>query len=204
MMDEFPSLAGQALIAMPSIGDPRFERTVIYLCVHDMHGAMGVVVNRPEPAQTVGDVLGELGLIETNGSPGDSGAPLTEKLQSRMDARVLLGGPVEKTRGFVLHSPDVLERDGTVAVTDEIHLSTKIDVLRDISLGKGPDQFLLALGFANWGEGQLDQEILQNAWLHAPMGAKALFETPPELHYAASLSNLGVDVTKLSPVAGRG
>jgi putative transcriptional regulator len=204
MMDEFPSLAGQALIAMPSIGDPRFERTVIYLCVHDKHGAMGVVVNRPEPAQTVGDVLGELGLIETNGSPSDDAAPQDEKLQSRLDARVLLGGPVEKTRGFVLHSPDVLERDGTVAVTDDIHLSTKIDVLRDISLGKGPDRFLLALGFANWGEGQLDQEILQNAWLHAPMGAKALFETPPELHYAASLSNLGVDVTKLSPVAGRG
>ncbi|MFN3227535.1 MAG: YqgE/AlgH family protein [Hyphomicrobiales bacterium] len=203
-MDEFPSLAGQVLIAMPSIGDPRFERTVIYLCVHDEHGAMGIVVNRPDAAQTVGNVLGELGLIERETGTSDAGAQVDQKLQSRLDSRVLLGGPVETTRGFVLHSPDVVERDGTVAVTDDVHLSTKIDVLRDIGLGKGPDQFLLALGLANWGEGQLDQEILQNAWLHAPMGAKALFETPPELHYAASLSNLGVDVTKLSPVAGRG
>ncbi|MEQ8658113.1 MAG: YqgE/AlgH family protein [Hyphomicrobiales bacterium] len=201
-MDEFPSLAGQVLIAMPSIGDARFERTVIYLCVHDEHGAMGIVVNRPAADKTVGDILHELGLMdctETSDRP-----PLSDHQSARLDARVLLGGPVEKTRGFVLHSPDVVERDGTVAVTDDVHLSVKMDVLRDISLGNGPDRFLLALGFANWGGGQLDQEILQNAWLAAPMGAQALFETPPELHYAASLSNLGVDMNKLSPVAGRG
>lgn len=196
-MDEFPSLAGQVLIAMPSIGDERFERTVIYLCVHDEHGAMGVVVNRPTSDKTVGDILDELGLTSDT-------EPLNDYQPARLEGRVLLGGPVEKTRGFVLHSPDVVERDGTVAVTDDVHLSTKMDVLRDISLGNGPEHFLLALGFANWGDGQLDHEMLQNAWLAAPMGAQALFETPPELHYAASLSNLGVDMNKLSPVAGRG
>ena len=201
-MDEFPSLTGQVLIAMPSIGDERFERTVIYLCVHDEHGAMGVVVNRPTSDKTVGDILDELGL--TSDTETRDTAPLSDHESARLESRVLLGGPVEKTRGFVLHSPDVVERDGTVAVTDDVHLSTKMDVLRDISLGNGPEHFLLALGFANWGDGQLDQEMLQNAWLAAPMGAQALFETPPELHYAASLSNLGVDMNKLSPVAGRG
>lgn len=202
-MDEFPSLAGQVLIAMPTIGDARFERTVIYLCAHDEHGAMGVVVNRPAPDQTVSDILSELGLVDYDAS-SDHLVQQDERQASQLSARVLRGGPVEKTRGFVLHSPHGVEREGTVAVTDEVNLSTKLDVLRDISRGRGPEHFLLALGFANWGDGQLDQEMLQNAWLAAPMGAKALFETPAELHYAASLSNLGVDMNKLSPVAGRG
>ncbi len=195
-MDQFPSLAGQALIAMPSIGDSRFERTVIYMCVHDDQGAMGVVVNRPSQKRSVADVLTELELLD--------GKQSAEALEERLGARVLLGGPVEKSRGFVLHSPDVLEREGTVAVSDDVHLSTTLDVLRDISSGKGPEQFLLALGFASWDDGQLDREILQNAWLHAPMSSSSLFDTPPELLYAASLSNLGVDLHQLSPVAGRG
>jgi putative transcriptional regulator len=199
-MDEFPSLAGQVLIAMPSIGDARFERTVIYLCIHDAQGAMGIVVNRPDSRQTVGDVLSELGLLhEANGDAEDN-----ESQNEPFASKVLIGGPVEPTRGFVLHSPHILEREGTVAVTDEVHLSTRMDVLRDIAEGRGPKHFLLALGFANWAAGQLDQEILQNAWLHGAMAPEALFGTPPELHYAASLSNLGVDVNKLSPVAGRG
>lgn len=195
-MDEFPSLAGQALIAMPSIGDARFERTVIYMCVHDDQGAMGVVVNRPSSKRSVADVLSELELLDVSEH--------NEAEEERLSTRVLLGGPVEKSRGFVLHSPDVLEREGTVAVSDDVHLSTTLDVLRDISAGKGPEKFLLALGFASWDSGQLDQEILQNAWLHAPMSPSSLFSTPPELRYAASLSNLGVDLHQLSPVAGRG
>lgn len=198
-MDEFPSLAGQALIAMPMIGDARFERTVIYLCVHDAEGAMGVVVNKPDGKRTVGEVLTELELV---GSNTDTPHP------DALNDRLLLGGPVEKTRGFVLHGPHKTQdgegREGTVAVSDDIHLSTRLDILRDIGNGTGPDQFLLALGFASWDAGQLDQEILQNVWLHAPMTAKALFGTPPELHYASSMSGLGVDLHQLSPVAGRG
>ena len=199
-MNDFPSLAGQVLIAMPSIGDERFERTVIYLCVHDAHGAMGIVINRPDSQQTVGGVLGELGLVGQRQEISVQSQAHSE----RIAAKVLLGGPVEPTRGFVLHAPHIVEREGTVAVTDEVHLSTRMDILREIAEGKGPEQFLFALGFANWAAGQLDQEILQNVWLHASMSPEALFETPPELHYAASLSNLGVDVNKLSPVAGRG
>ncbi len=193
-MDEFPSLAGQALIAMPMIGDERFERTVIYLCVHDAEGAMGVVVNKPDPKRTIGEVMGELELLTEDGD-----AALPEALNDRL----LLGGPVEKTRGFVLHSPHGAEREGTVAVSDDIHLSTRLDVLRDIGAGKGPEQFLLALGFASWDAGQLDNEILQNVWLHGPMSGKALFGTPPELHYASSMSGLGVDLHQLSPTSGR-
>ncbi len=195
-METFPSLAGQALIAMPTIGDERFDRTVIYMCVHDEHGAMGVIVNKPDADRTVGDVLKGLDLLKDD--------TLRPETTERINARVLSGGPVEQARGFVLHTPYVVEREGTVAVTDQIHLTTKIDVLRDIAKGAGPDKFLLALGFASWGDGQLDEEILQNAWLHAPMEPQTLFDTPAELHYAASLSNLGIDVNKLSHVAGRG
>ena len=191
-MDTFPSLAGQVLIAMPSIGDARFERTVIYLCVHDADGAMGLVINRPDQERTIAKVLDELGM------------PTQEDEAGRLSSRVLLGGPVEKTRGFVLHTADGIERDGTVAVSEEVYLTTTLDVLRDLSAGRGPDHFVLALGFANWGAGQLDQEILQNAWLPSPVDAEGLFETPPELHYAASLTRLGVDLHQLSPVAGRG
>lgn len=192
-MDVFPSLAGQVLIAMPSIGDARFERTVIYLCVHDADGAMGLIVNRPDPERTVAKVLDELGMAADD-----------EEGAERLSSRVLVGGPVEKTRGFVLHTTDDAEREGTVAVSDNIYLTTTLDVLRDLSAGRGPEHFLLALGFANWDAGQLDQEILQNAWLPSPVDSEGLFETPPELHYAASLTRLGVDLHQLSPVAGRG
>lgn len=198
-MKEFPSLAGQVLIAMPSIGDARFERTVIYLCVHDEEGAMGIVLNRPDAKRQIGDVLSELSLIDAPASD------LTETNENdHLQARVLLGGPVEKSRGFVLHAPHIEEREGTVAVTDDVHLSTTLDILRDIGAGKGPDRFLLALGFASWSAGQLDEEILQNSWLHGAMDADRLFDTPAELHYAASLTNLGVDLHQLSHIAGRG
>lgn len=198
-MEEFPSLAGQVIIAMPGIGDARFERTVIYLCVHDEDGAMGIVLNRPDSKRQVGDVLSELGMAEEamlDDSQNENISPL--------QARVLLGGPVEKSRGFVLHAPHVVEREGTVAVTDDVHLSTTLDILRDIGAGKGPERLLLALGFASWSAGQLDDEILQNAWLHGAMDADRLFDTPAELHYAASLTNLGVDLHQLSHIAGRG
>lgn len=199
LMDDFPSLAGQVLIAMPTIGDARFERTVVYLCVHDEEGAMGIVLNRPDAKRQVGDVLKELSLTDDahyDNSKGDENNPL--------QSRVLIGGPVEKSRGFVLHTPHIVERDGTVAVTDDVHLSTTLDILRDIGRGNGPDRFLLALGFASWSAGQLDEEILQNAWLHGGMDADRLFDTPSELHYAASLTNLGVDINQLSHIAGRG
>lgn len=160
---------------------------------------MGIVLNRADATRRVGDVLRELGLTEDTAS--DTGqAEAAVALQKR----VLLGGPVEKSRGFVLHSPHIVEREGTVAVTDDVHLSTTLDILRDIGAGKGPDRFLLALGFASWSAGQLDEEILQNAWLHGAMDSGRLFDTPTELHYAASLTNLGVDLHKLSHDAGRG
>lgn len=198
-MVEFPSLAGQVLIAMPGIGDARFERTVIYLCVHDEEGAMGIVLNRPDAKRQVADVLTELSLVDDPAS-NDAETETNEHLQ----ARVLIGGPVDKSRGFVLHTPYIVEREGTVAVSDDVHLSTTLDILREIGAGKGPERFLLALGFASWAAGQLDDEILQNAWLHGAMDADRLFDTPTELHYAASLTNLGVDLHQLSHIAGRG
>ena len=195
MADSFPSLAGQALIAMPSIGDNRFERTVIYMCMHDAGGAMGVVVNKPDPKRRLGDILRELDMLPRGSAESDP-----EPLR----APLMLGGPVETSRGFVLHSPARTHREGTVPVSDDVHLSTTLDILRDIATGRGPEKVLLALGFASWSAGQLDAEILNNAWLHAPMSARHLFETPAPLHYARALSTIGIDLHQLSPVAGRG
>ncbi|MEM1288653.1 MAG: YqgE/AlgH family protein [Pseudomonadota bacterium] len=195
MAPTFPSLAGQTLVAMPSIGDSRFERTVIYLCLHDANGAMGVIINKPHSKRTVGAVLRELDLLP-------KGAPAHEN--PVLEQSVLNGGPVEKSRGFLLHDPNALEREGTVSVTDEVRLSTTMDILKDIAEGNGPNRFLFALGFASWSAGQLDQEMLQNAWLNAPISAQQLFSTPASLLYAVSLSSLGVDLHHLSPTAGRG
>jgi putative transcriptional regulator len=192
--DMFPSLAAQVLIAMPTIGDPRFERSVIYLCVHDSQGATGIVLNKPDRKRSLGDILRELEL--------DPGGALEST--DRRPTPVLLGGPVEKSRGFVLHTPVEAKREGTVAVSDDVHLSTTLDVLRDIARGRGPERFLLALGLASWSAGQLDEEIRSNVWLHSPMSSAQLFDTPPELHYASCLAGLGVDLNHLSPFAGRG
>ncbi|MEM6383576.1 MAG: YqgE/AlgH family protein [Pseudomonadota bacterium] len=190
----FPSLAGQALIAMPTIGDSRFQRTVIYLCMHDANGAMGLVVNKPDPKRSIADIMRELDLL-----PGEE----TEQPDT-LSAPLLLGGPVEKSRGFLLHAPSGVTREGTVKVADGVELSTTLDTLREIGSGQGPERFLLAVGFASWTAGQLDTEILNNVWLNAEMSADELFTTPAPLLYAASLSGLGVDLHQLSPTAGRG
>ncbi|MBV6658025.1 MAG: YqgE/AlgH family protein [Devosiaceae bacterium] len=190
--DTFPSLVGQGLIAMPGIGDSRFERTVVYLCMHDADGAMGIVVNKPDPKRHFGDVAHELDLPVADAAGDDV-----------LNAPVLAGGPVDKSRGFVLHSPDGGD-DGSVEVAEGVHLSTSLEILKAIIGGKGPERFLFALGIATWSAGQLDREILDNVWLNTPLDADTLFETPAPLFYAASLSTLGIDLNHLSPTAGRG
>lgn len=179
-------LTGQLLIAMPAMPDPRFARTVIYVCAHSAEGAMGLVVNRLFGTITFPDLLEQLGI-----EPG---------LAVR-DKRVHFGGPVEAARGFVLHSTDYLQ-EGTLQVDDEVALTATVDVLRAIAEGGGPRRSLLALGYAGWGEGQLDAEIQANGWLHAPADPALLFDDDIDTKWERAIAKLGVSLSMLSGEAG--
>jgi putative transcriptional regulator len=180
------SLAGQLLVAMPQMEDHRFQRAVIYLCAHNEEGAMGLVVNKLIGALTLDELLDQLGIPH----PGMAGSP-----------RVHFGGPVESGRGFVLHSADYVE-DGSLVVGNEMALTATLDILRAIGRGEGPRRSLLALGYAGWGPGQLDHELQQNGWLHAPSDAEIVFGTELEKKWTQALAKLGVDLTVLSGEAG--
>ena len=186
------NLAGMLLMAMPGIGDSRFERTVVFMCMHDDDGAMGLIVNKPSTTRVLGDLFNELSI---QAPPGPSGSAVSHQ-------PVFDGGPVETTRGFVLHDAPFGGEDGSVEVRSGIYLSTTLDILRAIAAHRGPDAYIVALGYASWSSGQLEDEIRQNAWLHTEATARSLFSTPPELHYTASLATLGVELSHLSTVAG--
>ncbi len=185
-MDESGYMSGQLLIAMPSMADPRFARTVIYLCAHSDQGAMGLVINKPMPQITFVDLLEQLE-IETEGTVEDQ--------------VVNFGGPVESGRGFVLHSGD-FQREGTMMVDDTVGLTATVDILRAIATGDGPERHLLALGYAGWGPGQLDSEIQANGWLHAPADDAILFDHDLSTKWERSIAKLGVTPAMLSGDAG--
>jgi len=180
-------LERQLLIAMPSMGDPRFARTVIYMCSHNEEGAMGLVINKPYPGLTFPNLLGQLGIEPTIDN----------------DIIVRLGGPVETGRGFVLHSTDYM-RQGSVAIDDDlgIGLTATLDVLRAIATGTGPQRSLFALGYAGWGPGQLDAEIQDNAWLAAPADSGLIFESEIDTLWERAVRKIGIDVAKLASISG--
>jgi putative transcriptional regulator len=180
------SLAGQLLVAMPQMQDHRFQRSVIYLCAHNDEGAMGLVVNKLIGTLTLTELLDQLSI------PHDavSGSP-----------RVHFGGPVESGRGFVLHSSDYVE-EGSLVVGNDMALTATLDILRAIGRGEGPRKSLLALGYAGWGAGQLDHELQQNGWLHAPADEEIVFGRDLEKKWLRSMAKLGVDLTALSGEAG--
>ncbi len=157
-------LIGQLIIAMPTMSDPRFARTVIYMCVHNDEGAMGLVVNKLLDALTFADLLEQLEI---------------ESLGVAPTIPIHYGGPVESGRGFVLHSTDY-HKEGTITVDETIGLTATIDILQDVAEEQGPRMALLALGYAGWGAGQLDSEIQQNAWLNVPADDSLLFDTDIE------------------------
>jgi putative transcriptional regulator len=183
------SLAGQVLIAMPAMGDPRFARSVVYLCAHSPEGAMGLIVNKPRPEIRLADLLERLGI------PRGEGA--------LRDIRVHFGGPVEEARGFVLHSSDYAAEEGTLRIDDAVSMTATLDVLRRIAEGAGPRDSMLALGYAGWGPGQLEAEIAQNAWLTGPSAPSLLWSRANEHKWNAALKAIGVDPLSLSPTAGR-
>lgn len=180
------SLAGQLLIAMPQMQDHRFVRSVILLCAHNEEGAMGLVVNKLIESPTLPELLKQLG-IPTTGMSG------------RM--HVHFGGPVETGKGFVLHSADYIE-DGTLVVGNNLALTTTLDILRAIGSGGGPRRSLLALGYAGWGPGQLDQEMQANGWLHAAADEGIVFDDDLSDKWQRALGKLGIDPLALSGDAG--
>lgn len=194
LSDEDNFLEGKMLIAMPSMEDERFARTLIYVCVHNSEGAMGIVVNKPAPDITMPELLNQLAIDVPGESPD-----LSKKI---MNYPVLAGGPVEAARGFVLHSQDYYSEDSTLPVNGEIGLTASLDILRAIAGGRGPDRALLALGYAGWAPGQLEAEICSNGWLHCDPDQELLFGPNLGAKYHSALAKLGVTISVLSGVAG--
>ena len=189
MTPEPLSLRGQLLIAMPAMADPRFAHSVIYLCVHTAGGAMGLIVNKPSPEVRMTDLLDQLGI------PVD-GAALR-------DIRVHFGGPVERGRGFVLHSTDYSDGKSTLQVDDDTAMTATLDVLEQLAKGRGPERSMFALGYAGWGPGQLEAEIAGNGWLSCTPRSDIVFGRADEHKWSAALKSMGVDPLSLSPMSGR-
>jgi putative transcriptional regulator len=179
------SLLDNFLIAMPALADPNFARSVTLLCDHSNQGAMGIIINRLTDLK-LSDVFGQLNLK----APANVGA-----------TPVYLGGPVQNNRGFVLHEP-LGSWESTLKVTDTLGLSTSRDILDAIAQERGPARFLVALGYAGWGPGQLEREIQDNAWLNTKAKHEIVFELPIELRWKAAVELVGVDPATLSGEAG--
>jgi putative transcriptional regulator len=187
-------LDGQMLIAMPSMGDERFARSVIYVCAHSTEGAMGIVVNQPAPNISFPDLLVQLEVI-----------PATDLIQlpsAATDVRVLKGGPVDAQRGFVLHSNDFYIENSTLPIDDGVCLTATLDILKAIARGSGPRSAILALGYAGWAPGQLESEIQHNGWLHCAADAELIFSPDTGGKYAKALKKIGIDLGMLSSEAG--
>ena len=187
-------LDGRLLIAMPVMGDPRFERSVIYLCAHSSEGAMGIIVNRPAGSIDFPGLLVQLDIIKRIDQ-----IKLPENAESM---KVLRGGPVETGRGFVLHSSDFYIEKATLRIDDGICLTATVDILKAIASGAGPRHAILALGYAGWGAGQLENEIQHNGWLHCDADPDLVFGDDVDEKYLRALRKIGIDPGMLSTDAG--
>lgn len=181
------SLSGRLLIAMPGIGDPRFERTVVYLCSHSAEGSMGLVVNRRAEGVSFDQLMEQLDIA--TGPNSQHGI-------------VHFGGPVEMGRGFVLHSADFHVEDSTLRVDDTISLTATLDILRAMADGSGPQRSLIALGYAGWAPNQLEHELQHNGWLTCEADEDIVFARDDSVKWARALAKLGVDPSLLSATGG--
>lgn len=180
------NLENQLLIAMPALDDSYFKNTVTYVCEHNDEGAMGLIINLPVNL-TIGELLTQINddTIKTN--------TLTNK--------VLSGGPVAQDRGFVLHSPQNCW-SSSLALSDDVMITTSKDILLSLGTKHAPTQYLVTLGYAGWGPGQLEEELKENAWLTAPADTEILFHTPSELRWQRATEKLGFDISHLSSDIG--
>ena len=188
-------LTGQLLIAMPSLQDPNFSGSVIYICTHSEEGAMGLIINRQADDINFEDLLGKI-------FTPDGETPITLKSEDNPLPYIHFGGPVETGRGFVLHSSDYHSQDHTFNVNDTISLTAPLDILKAIANGEGPASSLLALGYAGWGAGQLEAELSENGWLHCPANADLIFNTKTENKYRKAIKTLGIDPAHLVSETG--
>jgi putative transcriptional regulator len=191
-----PYLDGQILVAMPDMADERFARSVIYMCAHSAEGAMGIMLNKPARVSNFPDLLEQLKIIDPK-----EGITLSSAAR---EIQILSGGPVQTDRGFVLHSADFFIDNSTLPIDENVSLTTTIDILRAIATGKGPDRAVLALGYAGWDAGQLENEIQLNGWLHCPADKAILFDHEFDTKYERALRSIGVDIASLSTAAGHG
>lgn len=182
-------LAGRLLIAMPGIGDPRFERTVVYLCAHDAEHAIGLAVNRPVDGLTLDSLFERIGI--------------EPPLRRLADEPVLMGGPVERERGFVLHTDDYLLDEVSMPLTAGLALTTTRDVLQAMSGEEAPRKAMLALGYAGWGPGQLEREVRENVWLVCDPDEALIFDDDFDRKWSRALEKLGISPAMLSEGGGR-
>lgn len=189
------SLCGQLLIAMPSLDDPNFSETVIYMCAHSEEGAMGIIINRQA------DNIDFESLLEKIFTPeGDQQITLTQ--ESQKAPFIHLGGPMETGRGFVLHSPDYHSKEHTYNVNETFSLTATLDILKAIAKGEGPENSLLALGYAGWAPGQLEGELSNTGWLHCPATTELIFNTKAENKYQRAFETLGINPHHLAAETG--
>ncbi len=184
-------MTGKLLLAMPSIGDQRFDRAVIFVCAHDEEGAMGLVINNTMQGIDFSELVGQL-KFESD---------IKVKFEE-MDLPVMSGGPVETARGFLLHSSD-FKRDDTMKVDEEFGVTGTVDALKDVACGQGPKELLFMLGYAGWDAGQLDAELQQNAWLVVDADPALIFEGEPQEKWSRAINKLGIDPAMLSSSVGR-
>ncbi len=185
-MNDSTYLSNQLLIAMPAMGDPNFAQTVALICDHSARGALGLILNKPLQMR-MGEIFQQLEIQIASG-------PLTER-------KVLRGGPMQTDRGFVVHRAGG-EWDSTLKVSDSIHVTTSRDILAAMARGEGPAEAVVALGYAGWDGGQLEDEIRANAWLNAPVDAGIIFDLPFESRWQAAGRLIGVDLSRISPISG--
>ncbi len=180
-------LTGKLLIAMPGIGDPRFDNSVVFLCSHGDEGAMGLIINKLAPGVALQTLMDQL---EIDIEPAIASAP------------VYFGGPVETQRGFVLHSDEYISTVNSLPVKPGFSMTATLDVLEDIAEGRGPERYLVMLGYAGWGPGQLEDEIAQNGWLTTDAEPEMIFTDTADTKWEAALASLGVTPLNLSMDAG--
>lgn len=182
------NLTGHLLIAMPGMGDPRFEHSVVFLCDHSDEGAMGLIINKPSDDVDMPTLLSQLNI--------DSEADLSNRA-------VHFGGPVEMGRGFVLHTPEYRSIVTTLEVRDDIHMTATLDILEDLAKGAGPAKWIMMLGYAGWAAGQLESEIADNGWLVCDATPDLVFDVAEADKWEAALGTLGVAALALSSAGGR-
>lgn len=180
-------LEGKLLIAMPGMGDPHFEKSVIFMCAHSAEGAMGIMINKPVSGLSFHDLMEKLELQVTANTP---------------NFPILYGGPVETGRGFVLHSGDYESSEATLPVSADVSLTATLDILRAMAVGKGPEHAIFALGYAGWTAGQIEDEIRRNGWIHCDSDPEILFDGNLDGKWATALRKLGIDASGLSAHAG--